>query len=421
MKKINIIAILALFIFGCKPKVDKEVTFSAGDLDFSNTIYFGDNLLSGYTNGGLYENGQENSVAKILSTQFSEVGGSEVTQPTLSGTGTGHYSIESYSGGNFTTIFNEASAISGNTSVNLFECAKDSVLPVYSSTGGSFTNLSCPTLKVSSIHNPNITTVNNDSYNSYLARIGSENTSYAEQIIGKNPSFFICAFGLSDVLDYADNGASCGDPTPKDLFKLSYDSLLSKLTNQSPNGVLCEIPNIQKLPYLNANFSFDEDIYIESKQHINNGMEIRKFVSGEDKFLRTAFEKVGVDGYGLSDTMPIKDEDVLDKIEIDDIAGVIFNYNLDINSLGTKYNLPVVSMENYLLAEEGLLGDSIVLDGTNTKIDYKLGSAISLDGIFPTPKGSAAIANKFITEINNHYEVKIPLANINDYNGLMLP
>jgi len=66
------------------------------------------------------------------------------------------------------------------------------------------------------------------------------------------------------------------------------------------------------------------------------------------------------------------------------------------------------------------LGDSIVLNGTNTQIDFQLGSAISLDGFSPTPRGSAAIANKFIIEMNTFYEANIPLVDINQYPGLQL-
>ena len=116
MNKIYYI-LLILIAFGCKPKLDKDVEiFHNGNADFSSVIYIGDNLLSGYQNGGLYVDAQENSLASILSTQFEQVGGSEISQPLMDvGSGSTHLQIDSYTSEGFTTSWNaESSSISND-------------------------------------------------------------------------------------------------------------------------------------------------------------------------------------------------------------------------------------------------------------------------------------------------------------------
>jgi hypothetical protein len=49
------------------------------------------------------------------------------------------------------------------------------------------------------------------------------------------------------------------------------------------------------------------------------------------------------------------------------------------------------------------------------------GGFFSLDGIHPTPRASAIVANAFIKAINAQYGASVPLANVNDYNGVVFP
>lgn len=415
----NIIILSLIFVvFGCKPKLDKEVSFNAGTANFSNTLYFGDHLLSGYTNDGLYNEGQENSIATIISNQLKQVGSNENINPDMQGNGSGFLKISNFENGNFTVDREQATTI-GKTSILNFDCNSDSSLPVFQNFTGKITNYAFPQLKVRELNQTLLGNANSGGYNPFFERVTSSDESYINYISNLNPTFFFVAFGLSDILESIKNGWSCGTTTSEEQFTSNYQSLLDVLTNKTDKGVLCEVPSVDKLSFLNVNYSTDEVIYIQSKRYINQGYEVRKYEQG-DQFLRETLTKIGVNGYGLSDSLPIKNSDIIDRFEKAEIAAEIDRYNLLINSLASKYNLPVVAMDNYLLKEKGLLGDSIVLNGTNTSIDYKLGSAVSLDGIFPTPRGAAAIANKFISTINERYDANIPLADINNYPGLKL-
>ena len=411
-RRAYILFLVFVLMFGCKAKLDKEVTFSPGSVDLSNTIYVGDNLLSGYTNDGLYEEGQENSIAKILSGQFQQVGGNDVTQPILSGNGSGYLAIDSYDDGEFITKI-EATSSSSSLHSDMYECDEDSIIPVFSVYTNSITNYSTPCLRIGDLNQ-------SGSFNPFLNRINPATESYISIIGKENPTFFVSAFGLSDILKKVENGWSCGSITDESDFYTNYKLLLTSLTTKTTDGVLCEVPSIDKLPYMNVDYSSSETIFIQAKQNYNGSYLIRE-LQDNDHFLRTSLTKIGVNGYGLSDSVPILDKDVIDGIERDGIAADIDKYNLKIRDLGEEFNIPVVFMDNYLLSEKGLLGDSIVLNGSNTIVSYQEGSAISLDGIFPTPKGAAAIANKFVEAINDFYEANIPLVDINNYDGLAIP
>ena len=49
------------------------------------------------------------------------------------------------------------------------------------------------------------------------------------------------------------------------------------------------------------------------------------------------------------------------------------------------------------------------------------GQFFSLDGITPTGRGSALIANEFIKAINEKYQTRIPQTDANSFPGILFP
>ncbi|MTI31694.1 hypothetical protein [Xanthovirga aplysinae] len=82
---------LTLLFASCQPEVEApNPNPSPGEADFSKYVALGNSLTSGYSDGALYLEGQENSYPAIFAQQLEAVGGGEFTQPLVpSGNGLG--------------------------------------------------------------------------------------------------------------------------------------------------------------------------------------------------------------------------------------------------------------------------------------------------------------------------------------------
>ena len=59
------------------------IALSAGSADFSNYVAIGASFTSGFTDGALFKEAQENSFPNILASKFAMAGGGEFTQPLM--------------------------------------------------------------------------------------------------------------------------------------------------------------------------------------------------------------------------------------------------------------------------------------------------------------------------------------------------
>lgn len=113
----------------------------------------------------------------------------------------------------------------------------------------------------------------------------------------------------------------------------------------------------------------------------------------------------------------IDDKDVLDKEEIENIAVATAAYNTTIKGLAQANGLAFVDIKALLnqLANGGVAFDSGTLTST-----FVTGGAFSLDGVHPTPRGYAAIANEIMESINITYGSTVPMVNVGNYNTVTL-
>lgn len=113
----------------------------------------------------------------------------------------------------------------------------------------------------------------------------------------------------------------------------------------------------------------------------------------------------------------IDDKDALDREEIDNIAAATNAYNTTIRNLAQANELAFVDAQGLLnqLANGGISFDA----GTLTS-EYVTGGAFSLDGVHPTPRGYAAIANEIIRQINVTYGSTVPGVNIGNYGTITI-
>jgi hypothetical protein len=116
--------------------------------------------------------------------------------------------------------------------------------------------------------------------------------------------------------------------------------------------------------------------------------------------------------------VPLADKWVLTPEEQELISTATANYNQTIEALAQQYNLGFVDANATLkaLAETGIpLSDGSVLTST-----YATGGAFSLDGVHPSPRGSAIIANLFLEAMEARFGSVLPAIDPLEFKGLYI-
>lgn len=120
-------------------------------------------------------------------------------------------------------------------------------------------------------------------------------------------------------------------------------------------------------------------------------------------------------------TVPLADNWVLIPAEQTEIQNAIngFNATIATSISAQSARLVLVDMNAAL---QSVRAGTVRINGSSftASITPPFG-AFSLDGVYPNPRGSAYIANKFIEAINAKWGSKIPLCNPNDFIGNALP
>jgi hypothetical protein len=116
--------------------------------------------------------------------------------------------------------------------------------------------------------------------------------------------------------------------------------------------------------------------------------------------------------------IPLEDKWVLTPEEQESVIAATTAYNQTIAALAQVYDLAFVDIDAFydLVEAEGIqLADGSVVTDT-----YAVGGGFSLDGIHPTPRGSALIANEFIKAIEAKYGAVLPKVDPLAYTGLYI-
>lgn len=100
-------------------------------------------------------------------------------------------------------------------------------------------------------------------------------------------------------------------------------------------------------------------------------------------------------------TYPLQDKHILVPTEISDLRTATDAYNVTIKAAATTNNLAFVDA-NALMAQLATPG-GITFDNFNMTSAFVQGGAFGLDGVHPTARGQAYIANKFLEAINATY------------------
>ena len=230
------------------PSPEPLPALTAGTADFSTYVSLGNSLTSGVSDATLFLAAQQNSFPKILSDQFSLLGGGSFTQPLVND--------------NFGGLALAGNRISGPRLVT----TGGSPLPLESVIGpvtvttdivlnnptGPFNNMGVPSAASFHLLAPgygNIANLSAGLANPYFIRMtgATPDASIMELAMAQSPSFVTLWIGANDVLGYATGGASSGAPTPQPVFDGAIAQIMSALGDAQ--GVMANIPNVSDLPY----------------------------------------------------------------------------------------------------------------------------------------------------------------------------
>ena len=428
-----LLPIVALLFCACKPKFTKEEV-SKGEINPTRFIMIGGGHTAGYMDDALYNEGQENSLANLISKQLALVGGEQTFYQALVSPNSVGIGLTGFA--RFILGFKtDCKGVEALSPFRISSAGDASILSVntYNSMQ-KFQNFGIPGLKLS-----NISTLNYGSINPFFGRMASSvTTTVLSDAIASEPTFFSVFLGIEDVLDFAKSGGTDDNMPTVSAFENDYTQVVESLLNNGAKGVLAKIPDITKMPYfttipwngitldasntelLNSNFNplfyYSEGsnpfLIVDSTA---NEFFYRQTLPNELMLLSLPLDSVKCNLMGVF--VPIRDEFVLDLDELQTLRNRIAGYNAVISSLATQYGLAIVNLDQFA----SQLLDGFVYNGVSMSAKFVSGGAYSLDGIHFNAKGNALLANEFLKSINQKYNSRIPLLNANSYNGIYFP
>ena len=298
--------------------------------------------------------------------------------------------------------------------------------------------------------------------------------------IGNNDVLGFAASGGSGVdqtgnLDPSTYGSN--DITDPNVFASVYNSILQAMTAGGAKGVVANIPDVTKIPFFttvphnpvpldagtaallngayaaynggvaqlaglgiitaqeaarrtitfqagegNAVVMIDEDL--TDLTPYNPGLISMRQATAEDLLVFTSQTIIGTLANPQDPTsingvaVPLADQWVLTPEEQQAVQTATAAYNQTIAALAQQYNLGFVDADALYntLEENGIP----LADGSVVTDAYATGGAFSLDGIHPSPRGSALLANEFIAVIEAKFGAVLPKINPLAYTGLYI-
>lgn len=303
--------------------------------------------------------------------------------------------------------------------------------------------------------------------------------------VAANPTFFTLWLGSNDALSYATNGGvltgNGGRLTPPSDFEAQYAAALLALRSRGANGAVATIPDITSIPHFTfigssaprfnltatqaaqLNFAYQAQGYTANQPLFNEGSNyfliethtgaVRQFNPatdflvlglssksdslGQGPIVRcgqtvgqrrgmgviSSVETVNIGGTPVPKAYPIPNRFVLDAYEAGLVRQAIGQYNDAIRRVvGRLANNNVAIVDIDAVFRNGITNGIRNPAGKNTVyLDMGPSGAFSLDGIHPTGKGQAIIANEFIRAINAKFAGNIPLVDLSLFPGNQYP
>jgi hypothetical protein len=470
------LALLGLTLGSCQPELDANPPVAdAGPLNFASYVAVGNSLTAGYADGGLYNAGQEASYPNILAKQFAKTGKgpSAFVQPLFDATksdGSGYLHFEDFTQppapgtpapvllapGQTVTVQGPTALRPTATGLVMISNSKTYHLAVTGQTlpGGNqlaaYTgtqpdNLGVPGISVLS----SLSALTgglapygaiNPFYERLLTATERPTKDYVTYIGQKTSTFFTCWMGNNDVLTYATAGgvSSATNPfsglTDTTRFGVGYRAIVGTMSRGGTiKGACANIPNVTALPYFTtvrvadiiAKFKLSNPAL---SLYITTGTGTVREATPTDLLVLTSSSVIGTTtagnpfpvGAGLSATAcnPLSSQYVLDATEAAAVQSRTTQLNNIIAKTARQNKVAMADMNAFFV---NIAGSGFATNAVNNTTAFLAGNLFSLDGVHPTPRGYAVVANEWIRTINAFYGSKVPLVNPGEYQAVLFP
>ncbi|OGX84824.1 SGNH/GDSL hydrolase family protein [Hymenobacter coccineus] len=449
------LALLGLALGGCQPNIDAPAA-AAGSADFTSYVAVGNSLTSGYSDGGLYNEAQATSYPAILAQQFGKTGKGPASfmQPSFAPAqqdGSGYIKLQVVNGALAPVIPSAANSYLGEKLAATGSVLASGQLQLAAYSGAQPDNLGVPGISVLSSLSALTNGLApygllNPFYERLLTAAEKPSKDYVTYIGQKTPTFFTCWMGNNDVLTYASNGgvASAADPfsnlTDTTRFGIGYRAILSTMSKRGTvAGIAANIPNVTGIPYFTtvpvatviASIKANPQLpnAAAASLYITTGTGTVRVATSADLLTLTAQAVIGTAsgtanpfpvgvGYSATQSNPLPSKYVLDEAEVAAVVARTTQLNAIIAKTARQNKVALADMNTFFttVAQQGVAFNAV----SNTAV-FASGNLFGLDGVHPTPRGYALVANELIRNINNFYGASIPTVNINEYRGVVFP
>ena len=433
---------LGLGLAGCQTNIDAP-SASPGTLDFTSYVAVGNSLTSGYTDGGLYNSAQATSYPALLAQQFATTGKGPAmfVQPAFSAAkadGSGYIKLQVVNGALAPVVPSAANQFLGEQVAYTGQPLLSGQPQLEAYSGPQPDNLGVPGISVLSSYAPLTGGLApygllNQFFERLLTPAEKPTKDYVTYVAQKKATFFTCWMGNNDVLTYATNGGVVSAPTVNPFdnltdttrFGIGYRALLQAVSQGgAAKGAVANIPNVTNIPYFTTVTVGAVAAAFKAVNAASPGVFIEvaaapgvRLATSADLLTLTA-QAVVATGAGSLPTNPVPNKYVLDASEVKAVTDRTTQLNAIIAKTAAQFKVPVVDMNTFFTS---IATRGIVTNAVSNTATFATGNLFGLDGVHPTPRGYAVVANEWIRVINNYYGSTIPNVDANSYRGVLLP
>ncbi|HKJ34881.1 MAG TPA: SGNH/GDSL hydrolase family protein [Balneolales bacterium] len=422
----------ALVTYSCKDYNSHPLeAVSTGSANFSKYVAVGNSLTAGYESGALYQEAQKYSYPNLIARQLHI---KDFEQPLVASPGIGQRLEIS----NFQTFSITANTQTGN--------------PLNENLSRPYDNLGIPGAVLVDYSNDNdqgqlkerATNQNRADFNPFYqlvmrTELQKPAPNINDLVTALNPTFVTFWLGNNDALNYVLDGGAGRSFLPPTTFQALYQRAAQLLAATNANVAFMNIPNVTDIPFVfqtNAQLMQEGKIKLNAQnqyQLVTPQGDLNIYIKTEDTtrvMMKNDFLLLTAQEYltqALANNMPpvtpqtaIPSQYVLDgpaggqpgSSELEKALTTIAQYNAAIS--GVVQSNPDKFM---LININGFFNNIITsylskgygyLDASQDTLNPVIGSLFSLDGVHPTNKGYALVANEIIKDINSKYNAKIP-------------
>ncbi|MDB5270590.1 MAG: family lipolytic protein [Hymenobacter sp.] len=475
------LSLMGLALTSCQPDIDDPKS-SAGQASFTTYIAVGNSLTAGYSDNGLYLEGQQNSYPSILAKQFAQVGGGAFVQPLFDGpnqsNGAGYLKITGFVNGSPTIVPETSSLAVVPGSLDVVGTPPVPRTNLLAKSTVNNQNLGVPGIRVADVQTAGYGLNNPLGFNNYFERLlGTANaaSSYQqyvqERVTTLKPTFFTNWLGNNDVLGYASSGGTAAPLTPVAEFTTKYSAITDILTAGGAKGLLATIPNVVNVPYFTtvptagiiaqvrsgvvpattvagltaalgltptqaASIRFGLFITTTGTPAVREATAADLLLLPSSSVINTPSTTanplprgLGIVITGLSTAQttglsaaappnPLANSLVLDAAEITSVQTRTTELNNVITNIANQKGLALFDSNTFF---NGVATNGLAVNAVNNTAAFVTGNLFSLDGVHPTPRGYAVVANEMIKAINAKYGAAVPGVDATQYRGVKFP